>query len=468
MQHEKLVANLVLLNVDGVECRYGSIKVLEDVNLSVKGGDFVGILGPNGSGKTTLLKSISRILKPHKGTILLNEADIYALKSVEVAKQMAVVPQDTSIGFNFAALDIVLMGRNPHMKRFQMESEKDMAVARKVMNLTNTWHLAERPINELSGGEKQRVIIARALAQEPKILLLDEPLTHLDIINQLEIMDLVKELCVKEKMIVLAVFHDFNLAARYCNTAIMITKGTIFAAGNLTEVLTSENIKSVFHVDAIVKKHLVTNSIFVIPLSPQKPSPTRKCAIHLICGAGTGTALMKVLLDDGYSVTAGVLNVLDTDFETAQFLKIPVTTEAPFSPITEKTHNANLAMISRASTIVLTSVPFGHGNLQNLQAAIEALEIGIPVFVVDEVPIESRDFTHGTAKALFAELKRKGAVFVKDQDELLSLLNVSEEKLGLAKEEKAKIFDHLKPEGSHKESDITAKHEKTEGGTESK
>jgi iron complex transport system ATP-binding protein len=457
---------MVLLNVDGVECRYGSVKILEDVNLQVEGGDFVGILGPNGSGKTTLLKSISRVLKPHKGAILLNEADIYALKSVEVAKQMAVVPQETSIGFNFAALDIVLMGRNPHMGRFQMESEKDMAVARKVMKLTNTWHLAERPINELSGGEKQRVIIARALAQEPKILLLDEPLTHLDIINQLEIMDLVKELCVKEKLIVLAVFHDFNLAARYCNAAIMITKGTVFAAGSLTEVLTSENIKSVFHVDAIVKKHLVTNSVFVIPLSPQKPSATRKCAIHLICGAGTGTNLMKVLLDEGYGVTAGVLNVLDTDFETAEFLKIPVTSEAPFSPITERTHAANLTMMRKASTIILTSVPFGHGNLQNLEAALEALEIGIPVFVVDEVPIESRDFTHGTAQALFAELKRKGAVFVKNQNELLSMLNVAEEKLGIAKEEKAKIISHLKPDTSRKESDITTKHEKTEGGTQ--
>ena len=454
MLHERVVANLVFLNVDGVECRYGSVKVLEDVSLSVKGGDFVGILGPNGSGKTTLLKSISRILKPHKGTILLNEADIYSLKSVDVAKQMAVVPQDTSIGFNFAALDIVLMGRNPHMKRFQMESEKDIAVARKVMNLTNIWHLAERPINELSGGEKQRVIIARALAQEPKILLLDEPLTHLDIVNQLEIMDLVKDLCEKEKLIVLAVFHDFNLAARYCNTAIMLKGGKIFAAGSLNEVLTSENIKSVFHVDAIVKKHLVTNSIFVIPLSPQKTSPSRKCAIHLICGAGTGTALMKVLLDDGYSVTAGVLNVLDTDFETAQFLKIPVITEAPFSPITEKTHKANLEMISKASTVVLTSVPFGYGNLQNLEAAREALERGIPTFVIEEVPIERRDFTRGKAKALLTELKSKGAEFVKDQNELLSMLNVSVEKLKIAKEERDRILDHLKPEETHKETKI--------------
>ena len=441
---------MVLLNVDGVECRYGSVKVLEDVSLSVKGGDFVGILGPNGSGKTTLLKSISRILKPHRGTILLNETDIYSLKSVEVAKQLAVVPQDSSIGFSFAALDVVLMGRNPHMTRFQMESSKDVAIAKKAMMLTNTWQFAERPINELSGGEKQRVIIARALAQEPKILLLDEPLTHLDIINQLEIMDLVKELCVKEKLIVLAVFHDLNLAARYCASAIMLKKGKIFSAGSLSEVLTSENIKAVFNVNAIVQKHLVSNSVFVIPLSPQKPPPARKCAVHLICGAGTGTALMKVLLDEGYSVTAGVLNVLDTDFETAQFLKIPVTTEAPFSPITEKTHKANLAMINKASTVVLTSVPFGYGNLQNLEAAIAALEMGIPTFVIEEVPIERRDFTKGKAKALLAELKSKGAEFVKDQNELLSMLNVSVEKLKIAKEERDRFLAHLKPEETHK------------------
>jgi iron complex transport system ATP-binding protein len=457
MHHERLVANLVWLNVDGVECRYGSIKVLEDVRLSVKGGDFVGILGPNGSGKTTLLKSISRTLKPYKGTILLNEADIYSLKSVDVAKQMAVVPQDTSIGFNFSALDIVLMGRNPHMKRFQMESEKDMTVARKVMNLTNVWHLAERPINELSGGEKQRVIIARALAQEPKILLLDEPLTHLDIMNQLEIMDLVKDLCVKEKLVVLAVFHDFNLAARYCKSAIMLKDSRIFAAGNLTEVLTSENIKSVFNVDAIVQKHLVTNSIFVVPLSPQKASSYKKCSIHLICGAGTGTALMKILLDEGYSVTAGVLNVLDTDLETAQFLKIPVTTEAPFSPITEKTHKANLEMINEASLVVLTSVPFGFGNLQNLEAAIVAVEQGIPTFVIDEVPIEKRDFTKGKAKALLEELRSKCAEFVKDQNELLPILNVSVENLKIAKEERDRILAHLKPEEFSKKPKIKSK-----------
>jgi iron complex transport system ATP-binding protein len=166
---------------------------------------------------------------------------------------------------------------------------------------------------------------------------------------------------------------------------------------------------------------------------------------------------MKILLDEGYSVTAGVLNVLDTDFETAQFLKIPVTTEAPFSPITEKTQKANLEMMSKASTVVLTSVPFGFGNLQNLEVARESLERGIPTFIIDEVPIESRDFTQGKAKALLSELKSKGAVFVKDQKELLSLLNVSEEKMKQATVETAKILDHLKPAELPKENDISSK-----------
>ena len=435
---------MVTLNVDGVECCYGSIKILENVNLLVKEGDFVGIIGPNGSGKSTLLKSISRTLKPHKGTILLDNKDIYSIKSADLAKQMAVVPQDNTISFSFTALEVVLMGRNPHMTRFQMETEDDMAIARKAMDLTNTWHLAKRFVNELSGGERQRVIIARALAQKPKILLLDEPLTYLDIINQLEIMDLVKSLCLKEGIIVMAAIHDLNLAARYCNTAILLNKGKIFSAGPLEEVLTSENIKSVFRVDAIVKKNLVTNSLYIIPLSPPKSSPLKNCAIHLICGAGTGTALMKILLEEGYSVSAGVLNVLDTDFETAQFLNIPVASEAPFSPTTEKTRKANLDMINKASTVVVTSVPFGNGNLQNLEASVEALKKGLPVFVIDEVPIESRDFTKGQATALFESLKSMGAVFVKNQEELLHMLNVSEEKLKMAKNIPSNIADHLK------------------------
>jgi iron complex transport system ATP-binding protein len=435
--------NLVVLSVDGVECRYGSVKILEDVNFTVNEGDFVGIVGPNGSGKTTLLKSISRTLKPYKGTIILDKSDIYNLKSVELAKQMAIVPQESNIGFSFTALDIVLMGRNPHMKRFQMESESDLTIVRKAMNRTNTWHLADRPINELSGGEKQRVVIARALAQEPKVLLLDEPLTHLDMINQLEIMDLVKELCVKECLIVLEVIHDLNLAARYCSSILLIKEAKIFAAGPVENVLTSENIKAVFNVDAIVKKSLITNSLFIIPLTPQKPSTPRNCAIHLIAGAGTGTVVMKALVDEGYEVTAGVLNMLDTDYETAELLKIPTVSEAPFSPITDQTKRSLLEMIKRSAIIVVTSVPFGYGNLSNLETALDAVKRGIKTYVIDEVPIESRDFTAGKATAIMAELKKAGAIFIKHPSELPTLVNASHAKMELLKHQ-PEIPGHMK------------------------
>jgi iron complex transport system ATP-binding protein len=435
--------DLVLLSVDGVECRYGSVKILENVHFTVNEGDFVGIVGPNGSGKTTLLKSISRTLKPFKGTILLDKTDVYSIKSVDLAKQMAIVPQESNIGFSFTALDIVLMGRNPHMKRFQMESEADLTIVRKAMNRTNTWHLADRPINELSGGEKQRVVIARALAQEPKVLLLDEPLTHLDMINQLEIMDLVKELCIKEHLIVLTVIHDLNLAARYCSSILLLKGAKIFAAGPVENVLTSENIKAVFQVDAIVKKSLVTNSLFVIPLTPQKYSTPRNCGIHLIAGAGTGTVVMKALVDEGYEVTAGVLNMLDTDYETAELLKIPTVSEAPFSPITEQSNRLLLEMIKKSAIIVVTSVPFGYGNLSNLEAALDAVKQGIKTYVIDEVPIESRDFTGGKATALMVDLKNAGAIFIKRPSELPTLVNATHAKMELLKYP-SKIPGHIK------------------------
>ncbi len=433
---------MVTLNVNGVECRYGSVRILSGINLEVKPGDFVGILGPNGSGKTTLLKSISRVLKPHVGAILIDKEDVYSLKPLEVAKKMAVVPQDNTVGFNFSVMDVVLMGRNPHMGHFQMEASKDVEIARKAMELTNTWCLASRPIHELSGGERQRVIIARALAQEPKILLLDEPMSHLDIINQLEIMDLVKSLCVKNGLAVLAVVHDLNMAARYCNTVLMLKAGEVFTFGEVEKVLTSENIRSVFGVDAIVRKNLVTNSLYVIPLSPKKPSAEKKCAVHMICGAGTGTRLMKALVDEGYTVTAGVLNLLDSDFEACELLKIPVVTEAPFSPITDKSYAINLEMVKNASMLVLTAVPFGSGNLRNLEVAKEALKRGIPIYVIDEVPVESRDFTGGKATKLMSELKEDGAIFVKHQSDLPSLLNLLKNKLtGLS--EQAALAGHL-------------------------
>jgi iron complex transport system ATP-binding protein len=419
---------MVLLTIGGIDCSYGSINVLKDVNFAVKSGEFLGILGPNGSGKTTLLRSISRVLKPHKGTILIDDKDVYKLKTVEVAKQLAVVPQETPVTFDFTALEVVLMGRNPHMPRFKMESKEDLAIARNSMELTRTWEFADRPVTELSGGERQRVIIARALTQEPKILLLDEPTTHLDISNQLEIMDLIKHLCETKKLLIVAVFHDFNLAARYCDSIILLNDGKIVAVGKSNETLTSENVRKVFSVDTIVKKHPVTGYLHVIPMSRPINQQQKSLSIHLISGCGTGSPLMKILKDEGYFVTAGVLNLLDTDHETAQLLKIPTTSEAPFSPVTKEAHAANLKMISKANVIVITPTQFGDGNLRNLEAAETALEKEIPTILIEAGSIEERDFTNGKATEYMTKLKNNGAITVKNTSELLHFLDKLETK----------------------------------------
>jgi iron complex transport system ATP-binding protein len=419
---------LVNLRISGIDCYYGSIKALDNINFSVREGEFVGILGPNGSGKTTALRAISRTLKPRMGTIFLDDKNIYDIENREVAKNVAVVPQESMSTFDFTTLDIVLMGRNPYIDRFSQESREDLAIAKRVMELTNTWSFAERPVNELSGGEKQRVIIARALTQEPKILLLDEPTSHLDISNQLEIMDLIKHLCETKKLLIVAVFHDFNLAARYCDSIILLKDGKIVAVGKSDETLTSENVRKVFSVDTIVKKHPVTGFLHVIPVSRPLTQKQKTLSIHLISGCGTGSPVMKILKDEGYFVTAGVLNLLDTDQESAQLLRIPTTSEAPFSPITEEAYKANLKVMSKANAVVITPTQFGDGNLRNLEAAETALKKGMPTVLLENGSIEERDFTKGKATKYLASLKNNGAVTVKNTCELLQFLDKLEKK----------------------------------------
>ena len=258
----------MFLSVNGIDCSYDSTQVLKDVRMQVGKGDFVGILGPNGSGKTTLLKAISAALKPKRGAILLEDIDVHRIKKLELAKKMAVVPQETSILFDFTAFDIVIMGRNPHVDRFRFETSKDVDAVKKAMKLTGSSEFADREIGSLSAGERQRVAISRALAQEPTVILLDEPTSHLDISFQLETMNLLRDLSDNTKLTVIAVFHDLNLAARYCKTLIILRDGGILAAGDCADVFTKDNIKKAYHVDVEITYHALTQSPYIIPIRP--------------------------------------------------------------------------------------------------------------------------------------------------------------------------------------------------------
>lgn len=246
------------LRVSGISCRYNSIRALDGIELAVNSGEFLGIIGPNGSGKTTLLKAISNILKPIIGSVLIDDQEVQSMSRMEVARKVAVVPQESQTSFNFTALEIVLMGRNPHMKPFAMETSTDIMIARQSMELTNCLFLENRRINDLSGGEKRRVLIARALVQDPSLLLLDEPTMNLDVANQIELMEMITGLCKDRKITVLSTFHDFNLAARYSNNMVLLERGKIVSLGSPEEVLTRENLQKVFRVRSEVLAHPVT------------------------------------------------------------------------------------------------------------------------------------------------------------------------------------------------------------------
>ncbi|MFQ5711232.1 MAG: heme ABC transporter ATP-binding protein [Candidatus Geothermarchaeales archaeon] len=413
------------LEVDGIAFNYESSPILEDITFQVDQGEFLGIMGPNGSGKTTLLRCMCNVLKPRVGTVLIDKQDIQRLSRREIARKVGVVPQGPSVDFAFTALEIVLMGRNPHVGRLETEGKRDFEVVRWAMELTNTLHLAERVFDELSGGEKQRVIIARALAQEPKVLLLDEPTVHLDINYQLEILELVKRLNKQNGIIVVAVFHDLNLASRYCDKLILLSDGRIASMGLPDEVLTPENIQKIYNVDVLVKRHPLTNAPYVTPyISTGRARRRRDVTVHVVCGGGSGAQLMKRLLDEGFEVTAGILNVLDTDYEIARDLGISVIGEVPFSQITQGSFEAHIRLIKEADVVVLTDFPVGPGNLKNIEAAEKALDNGIPLIIVESTPIQERDFTGVELKKHFDRLKDKEAMVVGSINEALRAVDV--------------------------------------------
>jgi iron complex transport system ATP-binding protein len=414
------------LRVLDVSFSYGAREVLKDVTLILRGGEFVGLMGPNGSGKTTLLKVMNNLLKPKEGAVLVNEMDVSKLTAKDVAKVFGVVSQEYETSLGFTALDMVLMGRNPYLSRFRGETKRDYEAALEAMKLTNTLHLAERPFNELSGGEKQRVVIARALAQEPKVLLLDEPTSHLDINNQIEVLELLKKLCKEKEILVVAVIHDFNLAAYYCDKVILMKNGKIFAVGAPSEILTPSNIEAVFGVKVLVQRHPLTGLPFVTPLPKLREltiSPKKR--IHVVCGGGTGAQVIRALAEKGFKVTAGVLNVLDSDYEVAVELCEEVVFEAPFSPISQESHERNLELIERSNAVVLTDVPIGWGNVKNLEAVNKAVEMGKRVYLVETKAglsaIKQRDYTGGEATKLLNNISKR-AVKVASVDGLLKLL----------------------------------------------
>lgn len=243
------------IKIADLSAGYQGHPVVHGVSLNISQGSWLGIIGPNGSGKTTLLRALSRYLKPEQGAVYLDGRDLSSLRHQELAQQMATVGPAAAGDFDFTVGELVLLGRTPHLSRWRTEGNADWQIVERAMRLTDTTHLAERYTDQLSSGERQRVLLARALAQQPQVLLLDEPTSHLDIHHQIEVMELLDRLRLTEGLTLVSVMHDLNLASLYCGCLALMSDGKIHCMGSPWEVLSSTHIGKVYGCEVEIRRH---------------------------------------------------------------------------------------------------------------------------------------------------------------------------------------------------------------------
>jgi iron complex transport system ATP-binding protein len=255
-----------ILCFENVHFAYAGRPALRDVSFQVWPGEFFGVLGPNGSGKSTLLKVAAGLLRPDAGRVLLEKGDLFALRRRDLARRIAFLAQEARIEFPYRVSEVVLLGRTPHLGWLGFPAERDLALAREALALTGSLELAQRRVHELSGGERQRVFLAMALAQEPHLLLLDEPTAHLDLHHQIALHDLLRRRNREGPLTVLTVLHDLNLAAQYCDRVLLLFEGRVFACGTIEEVLTYRNVREVFSVEPYVGVNELNGTRFLVPM----------------------------------------------------------------------------------------------------------------------------------------------------------------------------------------------------------
>jgi len=253
------------LEAERVGFAYGRRAVLDGVTLDVSPGELVGVIGPNGAGKTTLVRVLAGVLAPSTGVVRLAGRPLRSYRRREVARRLAVVPQDAHVQFPFTALEIVLMGRAAHLPRLGFPRPRDLAIARASMQRLEVGHVEDRSLDHVSGGERQRVLLARALAQEPDVLLLDEPTTHLDLRHQAGIHDVLRELVRTRGTAIVSVLHDLNLAAMYCDRLVLLAEGRVARVGSPAEVLTAEALSGAYRTSVYVGPNAATGSLVVLP-----------------------------------------------------------------------------------------------------------------------------------------------------------------------------------------------------------
>lgn len=402
--------NFGLLRVKDLAVSIASTKIIESISFSLKRGEILGVVGANGSGKTTLIRSIAGLLEPDSGTVSVDGVDASALGHSDRAQIISYMPQQVE-SHPFTAFEAVLMGRYPYLGRLELEGVADREIAFSAMRRTGTESFADRRLDTLSGGERQRVVMARVLAQQPQVLLMDEPTASLDLEHQILTMDLINEEVAKRDSGAIVILHDLSLAARFCDRLLLMQNGELTANGTPWEVLTPENLRIAFNIEGLVEPDPVTGMPHVLVLGSQNSGSKKSVGfgrtVHLVCGAGSGRQLMHQLKVAGYTVTAGVLGTGDSDREAAERLGVKYVSASSFSPITESQHSEHIGLINRADHVVLCPMAVGMNNLLNIHAAAE----GSSLLVIESADGEVSDYTGGKALELRRSMiERNGSI----------------------------------------------------------
>ncbi|MFN8533017.1 MAG: ABC transporter ATP-binding protein [Dehalococcoidia bacterium] len=398
MADSRSTADPPRLRVERVGFRASGSWLVRSVTFEVRPGEIVALAGANGAGKSTLLRLAAGFLLPTEGSVLLDGQPTASYSSRERARLVANVPQSTAVEGDLLVEDLVLLGRHPHLGRFAVEGERDRAIARLAMRSTDTEWLAGRTVATLSGGERQRVLIARALAQEPRLLLLDEPTASLDLRQEVQVLELVRRLA-DAGLAVVAAIHDLRLAARYASRLIVLRDGEVIADAPPSEALSPTILATAFGVRAAID----TDPISGLPearLLPIVGRPAPRGRVHVIAGGGRGAPVLARLTEAGFDLTVGPLGEGDTDLPAARLSGARVLVHRPFAPIDDEADAAHRQWVREADVVVVVDACWGPANLRSLAAAEDARRL---ILLAGE-PIERRDFTGGGAAAIAQRL----------------------------------------------------------------
>ncbi len=350
---------------------YDSRAVLSGLTQTVAAGQFVALLGPNGAGKTTLLRTLAGLLPPLAGEVSLGGRALAGLTPAEIARTLAVVLTERHAPAMLSALDLVYLGRTPHTGFLGRIGPQDRERAAWALELVGAGDLARRPMDQLSDGERQKVMLARALAQEPRVILLDEPTLHLDVKHRLEVMTILRRLCRQQGIAVVASLHDVDLALRLADVVGLVGRGGISAWGAPEKELTAASLAALYGLEqARFSPHL---GVMELTAEPGREP------VFVVCGGGSGAGLLRALAKQGFALKTGVLHEHDLDCLVAQSLGAQMVTQAPFQPLAEEAFRLACRAMAGCLAVVDSGFPLGDENRGNLNLLRQAAATGLPV-----------------------------------------------------------------------------------------